>query len=140
MSHGGDIDTRRRQLETALAGVDSIIVAFSGGVDSAYLAWVATEILGSAALCITADSPSYPDHHRQLAIDLARRFHLQHEFVHTHELDARLENRLALRRSRLIGGDQSRRANDPGKDDPRTPGRTPDSRTDSGHWTLDPGR
>ena len=87
MSHGGDIDTRRRQLETALAGVDSIIVAFSGGVDSAYLAWVATEILGSAALCITADSPSYPDHHRQLAIDLARRFHLQHEFVHTHELD-----------------------------------------------------
>jgi uncharacterized protein len=87
VSHGGDIDTRRRQLETALAGVDSIIVAFSGGVDSAYLAWVATEILGSAALCITADSPSYPDHHRQLAIDLARRFHLQHEFVHTHELD-----------------------------------------------------
>ena len=87
MSHGGDIETRRRQLETALAGVDSIIVAFSGGVDSAYLAWVATEILGSAALCITADSPSYPDHHRQLAIDLARRFHLQHEFVHTHELD-----------------------------------------------------
>jgi len=37
----------------------SVIVAFSGGTDSAYLAWVATSVLGSAAHCITAESPSY---------------------------------------------------------------------------------
>jgi uncharacterized protein len=62
-------------------------VAFSGGVDSAYLAWVATEVLGPAALCVTADSPSYPDHHRQLALRIAREFSLHHEFVTTSETE-----------------------------------------------------
>jgi len=62
-------------------------VAFSGGVDSAYLAWAATQALGSSALCVTADSPSYPDHHRQLALDVAGRFGLRHLVIRTHELD-----------------------------------------------------
>jgi uncharacterized protein len=39
------------------------------------------------ALCITADSPSYPDHHRQLALSVARDFGLRHEVIQTHELD-----------------------------------------------------
>ena len=83
----GDLDTKRRRLHDALAGIDSVIVAFSGGVDSTYLAWAATQALGPAALCITADSPSYPDHHRQLALDVTRRFGLRHEIIHTHELE-----------------------------------------------------
>ncbi len=62
-------------------------MAFSGGVDSAYLAWAATRVLGPRALCITADSPSYPDHHRQIALRIARDFSLRHEFVSTWELD-----------------------------------------------------
>jgi len=62
-------------------------VAFSGGVDSAYLAWVATEVLGPAALCVTADSPSYPDHHRQLALRIARECSLHHDFVTTSETE-----------------------------------------------------
>jgi uncharacterized protein len=65
----------------------SVVVAFSGGVDSAYLAWAATRALGDSALCVTADSPSYPDHHRQLAFDVARRFGLRHEIIQTHELE-----------------------------------------------------
>jgi uncharacterized protein len=61
-------------------------VAFSGGVDSAYLAAVATQVLGRDALCVTADSPSYPDRHRQLALRTAHALHLRHEIVHTDEL------------------------------------------------------
>jgi pyridinium-3,5-biscarboxylic acid mononucleotide sulfurtransferase len=80
-------DAKEQHLETLLAGVDSAIVAFSGGVDSAYLGWVATRVLGSAALCVTADSPSYPDHHRQLALRTARECGLYHEVIRTAELE-----------------------------------------------------
>jgi uncharacterized protein len=82
-----ELAARERRLHDRLASFDSVIVAFSGGVDSAYLAWAATQILGPAALCITADSPSYPDHHRQLAIRIAREFGLHHEFVRTSEME-----------------------------------------------------
>jgi len=82
-----ELAARERRLHDLLASFDSVIVAFSGGVDSAYLAWAATQVLGPAALCITADSPSYPDHHRQLAIRVAREFGLHHEFVRTSEME-----------------------------------------------------
>jgi pyridinium-3,5-biscarboxylic acid mononucleotide sulfurtransferase len=83
----GSLGARERRLYDLLATCDSIIVAFSGGVDSAFLAWAATQVLGRDAHCITADSPSYPDHHRQLARRIAREFGLNHEFVPTHETD-----------------------------------------------------
>jgi uncharacterized protein len=74
-------------LARLIASYESVIVAFSGGVDSAYLGWIATKVLGGAALCITADSPSYPDRHRQLALRTAREFGLRHEIIRTGELD-----------------------------------------------------
>ena len=79
--------SRERRLYDVVGSFDSVIVAFRGGVDSSYLAWVATQVLGPAAYCITADSPSYPDHHRQLAVRIARDFQLHHEFVRTSEID-----------------------------------------------------
>jgi uncharacterized protein len=76
-----------RRLRELLSGFSSAIVAFSGGVDSAYLAVVATQVLGSGALCVTADSPSYPEHHRSLARQVAEAFALRHEIISTSELD-----------------------------------------------------
>ena len=83
----GDLETKNRRLQDLLAGFDSLIVAFSGGVDSAFLAWSATQVLGASALCVTADSPSYPDRHRQLALRVAREFGLHHEIILTGELE-----------------------------------------------------
>jgi uncharacterized protein len=74
-------------LRDILASLGSVIVAYSGGVDSAYLAYAASRALGDRAIAITADSPSYPEHHRRLAIDIAERFALQHEIIYTREMD-----------------------------------------------------
>jgi uncharacterized protein len=78
---------KARALHDLLAGLDSVVVAYSGGVDSAYLAWAATDALGPRALCVTADSDSYPERHRRLAIDIARGFHLHHEIIQTREIE-----------------------------------------------------
>ena len=81
------LDAKEARLRGLLASYESVIVAFSGGADSAYLAWAATSVLGQSALCITADSPSYPDRHRQLALTVAREAGLRHEIIQTSELD-----------------------------------------------------
>jgi uncharacterized protein len=76
-----------RRLQEILAGYESALIAFSGGVDSAYLAIAAAEALGRRALAVTADSPSYPDTHRRLALSIANDFGFPHEIIHTDELD-----------------------------------------------------
>lgn len=78
---------KARRLQDILGGYESVLVAFSGGVDSAYLAIAARRALGGRALAVTADSPSYPDTHRQLALSIASRFALAHEVIRTDELD-----------------------------------------------------
>jgi pyridinium-3,5-biscarboxylic acid mononucleotide sulfurtransferase len=77
---------KERALRDALSSLGSVIVAYSGGVDSAYLAWVANDTLGERALAVTADSPSYPERHRQMATQIAGQFGLRHEIIHTSEL------------------------------------------------------
>lgn len=78
---------REARLYALLATYDSILVAYSGGVDSAYLAYAANQVRPGRVLCVTADSPSYPRRHREIAEAIAREFQLPHEFIHTSELD-----------------------------------------------------
>src|SRR3954451_12170529 len=78
---------KEQALRDALASLDSVVVAYSGGVDSAYLAYIASRTLGDRAVAITADSPSYPERHRALAIRIATDFGLRHEIIKTSELE-----------------------------------------------------
>ena len=78
---------KEQALGDTLASLESVIVAYSGGVDSSYLAYIASRTLGDRAVAVTADSPSYPERHRNLAIQIARDFGLRHEIIHTSELE-----------------------------------------------------
>jgi pyridinium-3,5-biscarboxylic acid mononucleotide sulfurtransferase len=78
---------KEQRLLAILRDLESVIVAFSGGVDSAYLAVAATSTLGDRVLCVTADSPSYPTRHRELALEIAAGFSLRHEFLETAEME-----------------------------------------------------
>jgi len=82
----GTLRSREAALIDVVRALPSLVVAYSGGVDSAYLGWLATRVLGHRALCVTADSPSYPERHRAMAVKVARDFGLRHEIIQTSEL------------------------------------------------------
>jgi uncharacterized protein len=82
-----ELAAKAAALEARLSALGSVLVAYSGGVDSAFLGITAARVLGDRSICVTADSPSYPDRHRDLAIGTARAFHLRHEMVPTSEVD-----------------------------------------------------
>jgi pyridinium-3,5-biscarboxylic acid mononucleotide sulfurtransferase len=78
---------KEARLYARLAEFESLLIAYSGGVDSAYLAYAASRALGARLLCVTADSPSYPRRHRDLAERIARDFQIPHEFIETSEME-----------------------------------------------------
>jgi pyridinium-3,5-biscarboxylic acid mononucleotide sulfurtransferase len=80
------LEKQRRLLET-LRRLNSLLVAFSGGADSAYLAWAAHQTLGDSALAVTALSPSFSRHDREQAEACVRAAGMRHEFIHTLEFD-----------------------------------------------------
>jgi uncharacterized protein len=83
-----DLKRKEADLEAALRRSGGLLVAFSGGVDSSYLALAAHRALGDRALAVTALSPSYPASHRAAAEEVVARFGMAHRFVDTHEMES----------------------------------------------------
>jgi uncharacterized protein len=74
-------------LLSRLANISSIIVALSGGADSAYLAWAAHQALGERALSVTALSPSFSAYDRAIVEGFVSKLGVRHEFIETHEME-----------------------------------------------------
>jgi uncharacterized protein len=80
-----ELEAKQDSLFSRLAELQNAIIAYSGGTDSAYLAWAASRVLGDRAIAITADSASLPRSHKADAAEYARQCGFRHEFIETGE-------------------------------------------------------
>lgn len=78
---------KQERLFELLRAMPGVIVAYSGGTDSAYLAWAAHHALGHRAIAITADSASIPASHKRDAEAFVQQFAIAHRYIETHEFD-----------------------------------------------------
>src|SRR5258707_15511184 len=82
-----DSAAKELKLLARLAEIPSLLIAVSGGADSAYLAWAADKALGARALSVTAISPSYSAYDREELEKFVAQTGVRHEFVETHEME-----------------------------------------------------
>lgn len=80
------LEQKQAALFSRLARAESLIVALSGGADSAYLAWAAHQALGAKSLAVTAISESFSAHDREQLENYLRAAEIAHEFIITREL------------------------------------------------------
>ena len=81
------LDQKERTLRARLSSLGSLLVAYSGGTDSAFLAWTAHEVLGAQMLAMLADSPSLPRRELKHAIEFAQHWRIPLKVVATGEMD-----------------------------------------------------
>jgi uncharacterized protein len=82
-----ELEEKAAALENRLRDAGRVIVAFSGGADSSYLAYAAHRALGEDALAVTAISPSYPAIHRKMADRVVEHVGIRHRYVNTAEME-----------------------------------------------------
>ena len=81
------LSAKQRLLEESLQSLGRTLIAYSGGVDSAYLAWAASKVLGQDVLAVIADSPSLARSQLQDALAFAREHGIAIEVIQTSEMD-----------------------------------------------------
>ncbi len=82
-----ELHAKQQALFDHLRILGRVIIAYSGGTDSAYLAWAAHRVLGSNAVAVTADSASIPASHKRDAEAFARERGFRHEYIATYEFE-----------------------------------------------------
>ena len=82
-----ELEQKLEKLRETLGGLESLLVAYSGGTDSAYLAYVAHQVLGDRMLAVIADSPSLPRRELAAALDFASSHGIPTRILLTRELD-----------------------------------------------------
>lgn len=87
-SHTSDLHSKMLALNECLRSVGRLLVAYSGGVDSAFLAWAAYRELGNGMMAVLADSPSLARSQMQDAVSFAEEHGIPLTVIHTEEMES----------------------------------------------------